>query len=58
MAKLRGIESAYDDALVDTARALGVETYLNDLPYGPRRDAERYRLEDQLTEAGMSWQVQ
>lgn len=50
--------TAYDAALVATARALDVPTTLAELREGWERDAERFRLEHALTVAGLSWQVQ
>jgi hypothetical protein len=58
VARQRGIAAAYDDALVNTARALEVPTTLADLPEGFDREAERLRLEDALEQAGLCWQVQ
>ena len=56
MPKERGTLAAYDDALVATARALGIQTSLAELPpMGFDRYAERLRLEDALTEAGLVW---
>jgi hypothetical protein len=56
MPKERGTLAAYDDALVATARALGVQTCLAELPaVGFDRYAERLRLEDALGEAGLVW---
>ncbi len=58
MPKQRGVLMAYDDHLVETARALEVPTTLPDLPIeGFDREAERLRLEHALTEAGLVWQV-
>jgi hypothetical protein len=58
MPKQRGVLMAYDDRLVETARALEVPTTLPDIPAeGFDRDAERLRLEHALTEAGLVWQV-
>ena len=58
MARQRGIAAAYDDALVNTARALDVATTLGELPEGFDREAERLRLEHALARAGLCWQVQ
>ena len=56
MAKLRGIVAAYDDTLVETARALEVPTTLAHLPTaGFDREAERLRLERALARAGLVW---
>ena len=57
MAKQRGIVAAYDEVLVETARALGVPTTLADVPQGLDHEAERLRLEHALEQAGLSWQV-
>jgi hypothetical protein len=57
-ARQRRALTAYDAALVTTARALDVETTLADRREGWERDAERFRLEHALTLAGLSWQVQ
>ena len=58
MPKQRGLLMAYDQRLVETARALEVATTLDDLPAeGFDREAERLRLEHALTEAGIVWQV-
>ena len=58
MPKQRGVLMAYDEHLVETARALEVPTTLPDLPAeGFDREAERLRLEHALTEAGLVWQV-
>ena len=57
MARQKGIVAAYDGVLVATARALGVDTSLADLPEGIDREAERLRLEDALEAAGLSWQL-
>jgi hypothetical protein len=57
MAKQRGIVAAYDEVLVETARALGVPTTLAEVPDGLDHEAERLRLEVALERAGLSWQV-
>jgi hypothetical protein len=58
MPKQRGVLMAYDQRLVETARALEVPTMLDDLPAeGFDREAERLRVEHALTEAGLVWQV-
>jgi hypothetical protein len=58
MPKQRGVLMAFDERLVETARALEVPTTLPDLPAeGFDREAERLRLEHALTEAGLVWQV-
>lgn len=53
MARRRGIERAYDDALLDACRALGVPDTLSGLPPGTERDAERLRVEYLLEEQGL-----
>ena len=59
MPKQRGVQMAYDQRLVETARALDVSTSLDELPIeGFDRDAERLRLEHELVQAGMVWQAQ
>lgn len=59
MPKQRGILMAYDERLVDTARALDVPTALLELPQDSfDRAAERLRLEHALTDAGLSWRAQ
>lgn len=58
MARQRGIVAAYDMVLVETARALEVPTSLAELPsFALDREAERLRLEHELTLAGMSWEL-
>ena len=54
MAKRRGTTAAYEDLLVQAARALGVEDTLSELPDGTEREAERLRLEHLLREAGLA----
>jgi hypothetical protein len=53
----RGIVAAYDGVLVAAAAALGVPTSLADLPEGLDHEAERLRVEHELQQAGLSWQV-
>lgn len=53
MQRRRGIEQAYDDVLLDTARALGLPDTLSDLPPGTERDAERMRVEYLIEEQGV-----
>lgn len=54
MAKQRGVVLAYDDHLVEAAKALGVVTTLRDLDVnGFDREAERLRIEVTLLEAGL-----
>ena len=58
MPKQRGVLMAYDQRLVETAKALQVPTTLSELPLDCLdREAERLRLEWALTEAGLVWQV-
>ena len=58
MARQRGIVAAYDMALVAAARALEVPTTLAELPsFALDREAERLRVEHELTVAGMSWEL-
>jgi hypothetical protein len=54
MAKRRGATAAYDDLLVQAARALGVPDTLSGLRDGTDREAERLRLEHVLREAGLA----
>ena len=54
MAKRRGATAAYEDLLVQAARALGVPDTLSELREGTDREAERLRLEHVLREAGLS----
>ena len=49
----RAILAAYDDALMDACRALGVETYLHALNDDLERESERLRTEVQLERAGI-----
>jgi hypothetical protein len=53
MARRRGIVSAYDDALVDACRALGVATALDQMSDGFERESERLRTEHALEHAGV-----
>ena len=53
MARRRGIERAYDEALLDACRALGVPDTLSPLPEGTERDAERLRVEYLLERQGL-----
>jgi hypothetical protein len=58
MPKQRGVLMAYDQRLVEAARALDVDTTLAELPAeGFDRDAERLRLEYALSSAGLVWQA-
>jgi hypothetical protein len=54
MAKRRGATAAYEDLLVQAARALGVADTLSDVREGTDREAERLRLEHVLREAGLA----
>ena len=54
MAKRRGATAAYEDLLVQAARALGVPDTLSELREGTDREAERLRLEHVLREAGLA----
>lgn len=58
MARQRGIVAAYEMVLLDTARALAIPTNLADLPvFALERESERLRLEHELTQAGLSWEL-
>ncbi len=57
LAKHRGIVAAYDDALLDACRALGVQTTLDTLPEGIEHESERLRVESELEAAGIVWEV-
>lgn len=52
-ARHRGIVAAYDDALGDACRALGIETDLAELAPGLDRDGERLRVEAAVERAGI-----
>ena len=54
MARRRGTTAAYEDLLVQAARALGVPDTLSGVPEGTDREAERMRLEHLLREAGLA----
>ena len=54
MAKRRGAAAAYDDLLVQAARALGVPDSLSRVPEGADHEAERLRLEHALRESGLA----
>lgn len=49
----QGAMLAYDEALSAACRALGVDERLSAMPIGPKRDAERLRVECQLEFAGL-----
>ena len=53
----QGILAAYDGVLVAAAAALDVPTTLADLPVGLDHEAERLRVEHELEQAGLVWQV-
>ena len=53
----QGILAAYDGVLVAAAAALDVPTTLTELPDGLDHEAERLRVEHELQQAGLSWQV-
>lgn len=53
MTRRRGLEQAYDDALLDACHALGVPDTLSALPSGTDRDAERLRVEYLLEQQGL-----
>lgn len=48
-----GLLEAYDDALADACRALGLPDTLHDLPLGPEREFERMRVEYLLEQQGL-----
>ena len=54
MAKYRGAVAAYDDALIDACRALGLWTELSTIPDGVERESERLRVEFELERAGIN----
>ena len=54
MAKFRGAVAAYDDALIDACRALGLWTELSTIPDGVERESERLRVEFELERAGIN----
>lgn len=53
MARRVGLSRAYDDALADACRALGVPDTLSTLPPGLERDSERLHVEHELEEVGL-----
>ncbi len=53
LANRKGAILAYDDALGSACRALGLDDELRGLPFGPRRDAARVRVEAALACAGL-----
>jgi hypothetical protein len=52
-ARHRAVLMAYDGALADACRALGIETDLLELADGMEREAERFRVEVELERAGV-----
>ena len=52
-AKVEAVRGAYDRALGECCELLGVAHLLGVLPTGPELDAERERVEDQLTYCGV-----
>jgi hypothetical protein len=54
MARRRGVAAAYEDLLVEAARAVGVEDVLTGVPGGTDREAARLRMEHLLREAGLT----
>ena len=53
VARRRGLQSAYDDVLVEAAALLEVSHAMTLTPAGARRDAERRRLQAALSDAGL-----
>jgi hypothetical protein len=53
MARRTATTAAYDDLLLEAARALDVDDTLTGLRPGADRDAERLRVEHLLREAGL-----
>jgi hypothetical protein len=53
VARRRGLQDAYDDVLVEAAALLEVPHAMTLVPPGPRRDAERRRLQATLADAGL-----
>lgn len=53
MTRRRALEQAYDDALIDACRALGIPDTLSTLRTGTDRDAERLRVEYLLEKQGL-----
>jgi len=53
LAQRHGALLAYDDALAEACRALGVEQRLNGMPLGAARHAERLRIECELQYEGL-----
>ena len=53
VARRRGLVAAYDDALADACRALGIADVLGGLPDGLDREVARLEVEEQLVVAGL-----
>jgi hypothetical protein len=53
VARRRGLVAAYDDALADACRAMGIADLLRDLPDGMDREVARLEVEEQLVDAGL-----
>jgi hypothetical protein len=53
VARRRGVVAAYDDALRDACRALGLPDQLVDVPEGVDREVVRLEVEEQLVSAGL-----
>jgi hypothetical protein len=54
MARRRAIVAAYDEALLDACRALGVPTELDQVTDALERESERLRTEAALERAGVT----
>ena len=53
VARRRGLVAAYDDALADACRAMGIADVLRGVPDGMDREAARLEVEEQLVAAGL-----
>ena len=53
VARRRGLLAAYDEALADACRALGLPDLLSGVPNGVDREVVRLEVEQQLVEAGL-----
>ncbi len=53
VARRRGLVAAYDDALADACRAMGIADVLRDVPDGMDREVARLEVEEQLVVAGL-----
>ena len=53
VARRRGVVAAYDDALADACRAMGIADVLHDVPDGMEREMARLEVEEQLVVAGL-----